>query len=150
MPIVSFSGLASGIDGDGIIQATIDAARVAALPYENQITSAEQENTALDEFNGRLLTLRGFLDDFMTLNGGSVSKKGNTSNSDAVTITASGNAPTATSTVNVSQLARSSDFLLRRSFHKLRSANRSWLSLERRIFKSLSDKVPNNRTSPST
>lgn len=106
MPTISFSGLASGIDSDAIIKAMTDAKRLAATPLENKVEINKQETTALEEFNTKLLTLSDSVKDFLTLAGGSLSKTVRSSNSDAITATASSGAALLTSTITVEQLAR--------------------------------------------
>ena len=94
MPDIKFSGLASGIDGEAIIQATIEARRLAAIPLENKVTQNESESTALEEFNTRLLSIRDSVKEFLTLAGGAVSRTASSSNEDSVVGIASSNAPT--------------------------------------------------------
>ncbi len=107
MPVVQFSGLASGIDGQAITEALIDAQRLASAPLENKVTANEDETTALEEFNTRLLTLDSQVSDFLTFRGGAVEKNANSTNEDAVTAVASSDAAAATTTVSVLNLARS-------------------------------------------
>ncbi len=106
MPTVSFSGIASGIDGDSIIQALLDARRLASIPIENKVSRNDTESTALEEFNTKLLTLDDMLKDFTTLAGGAVSKTATSSDEDTVSAVASGNAVAATVEMEVLNLAK--------------------------------------------
>lgn len=107
MPVVQFSGLASGIDGQAITEALIDAQRLASAPLENKVTANEEETTALEEFNTLLLTLDSQVADFLTFRGGAVDKNARSTNEDAVSAVASSDAAAATTTINVLNLARS-------------------------------------------
>jgi flagellar hook-associated protein 2 len=106
MSAVSFSGIASGIDGDAIIDATIEARRIAAIPLENSIAFNEKETEAFDEFSTKLIGLSDSLKEFMTAYGGAVSKTGSSSNSDAVSVSAGSNAPLTSTELSVQQVAR--------------------------------------------
>lgn len=105
MPAISFSGLASGIDGDAIIKTLIDSRRLASAPLETKVKNTTDENKSYEEFNTKLLTLNDTLKDFLTLAGGTVSKTATSSNEDAVTATAGANAVTSTTTFTVDRLA---------------------------------------------
>ncbi len=107
MPTISFSGLASGIDGDSIIQALSDSRRVASLPLENKIADNKAESNALEELNTRLLNLKDSLGDFLTLSGGALSKNVSSSFQEAVSATASSSVVASSVTVDVEQLAKS-------------------------------------------
>lgn len=107
MAAISFSGIASGIDGDAIIKATQDARRSAYIPLENQVSFNEEESTSLQEFNGKLLSLGDSLQGFMTLTGGAVERKATSSNPDAVAVSASSAAIASTHSFSVEQIAKS-------------------------------------------
>lgn len=106
MPTVSFSGIASGIDGDSIIKALLDARRLAAVPLEQKIEHNNKETEALEELNTKLLSLTSSLKEFLTLAGGAVSKSATSSNEDAVAAAASSGAVNGSTTFTVEQLAR--------------------------------------------
>lgn len=57
-PIVSFSGLASGFDTQGLVEAIIAQARVPAVRLEAEQTAITQQRAALTTFDGLLATLR--------------------------------------------------------------------------------------------
>jgi flagellar hook-associated protein 2 len=104
---ITFSGIASGIDGDAIIKALIDAKKNQNAPLEAKVTNFKTENDALEEFNTKMLTLNDSLKDFLTLAGSSVSKTATSSNDDAVSVSAGSNAVATSTTINVQKLATS-------------------------------------------
>lgn len=106
MPTVSFSGLASGIDGDAITNALIEARRLASIPLESKVKKNDDETSALEEFNTKLLTLNDMVKDFLTLAGGAVSKAATSSNEDAVGASATANATSGTTSFEVMNLAK--------------------------------------------
>lgn len=110
MSQISFSGLASGIDGDAIIKTMIESKRLANIPLENQITENKQETTALESFNELLLQLNSKLNSSMTLAGGSLTRSAQSSNADAVSAKANNNATVTSLTVDVSSIAKTASF----------------------------------------
>ncbi|MCB0345362.1 MAG: flagellar filament capping protein FliD [Bdellovibrionales bacterium] len=111
MPTISFSGIASGIDGDAVIEALTDAKRVQQVPLENKIAFNDAETTALEDFNSKLLTLKTALNSFLTLSGGAISKAATSTDDDVVDVSASATAPTSSTTIaSVTQLARAAVF----------------------------------------
>ena len=106
MPDIKFSGLASGIDGEAVIKAIMDSRRLATVPMQNNINNNNLENTALEEFNTRLLNLNDALKSFLTLEGGAISKSGTSSNLDALSVTVSDDAPITTTTLEVLEIAK--------------------------------------------
>ncbi|MCC6933876.1 MAG: flagellar filament capping protein FliD [Deltaproteobacteria bacterium] len=107
MGSVSFSGLASGIDTEALIQATLDARRIQQQPMKNTKAFNDQETTAFQEFNTKLLSLSSNLLGYTTAFGGGVTKSVSSSNSDAITATAAAGAPTTSTQITVNQLAKS-------------------------------------------
>ncbi len=107
MASISFSGLASGIDGDAIIKATMDAKRLAYAPMQNQIDETERQNKALENLNTKLLTLSDGLKDFQTLAGNGISKTGTSSDTNEVGLSVSSAAPATSTTISVEKLASS-------------------------------------------
>lgn len=106
MPVVSFSGLASGIDGDSIIKALVDARRKAEVPLKDKLTANDSESKAFEDLNTKLLSLNDTVAKFLTLSGGGVSKTASSSNEDAVSAVVDSSVAVSGLTVNVSQLAR--------------------------------------------
>ena len=62
MANVSFSGMASGIDTDALIEATLDAKRSQRIkPLEDKISEAEDESSAINTLKEKLLSLKSEL-----------------------------------------------------------------------------------------
>ncbi|MFN8388675.1 MAG: flagellar filament capping protein FliD [Bdellovibrionota bacterium] len=122
MPPITFSGIASGIDGEAIIKALIDAKKTQNAPFEAKVANAENENKALEEFSTKLLTLSDSVKNFLTLSGSSVSKTGVSSNPDAADVSAGSNALAGTTTFTVQQLATTATTSFADSFSELTTA----------------------------
>jgi len=119
MPAVSFSGLASGIDGDAVIQALIDARRVQQLPFQNRIAQNLNENEALDELNTKLLSLRSAISEFRNITGSALSKVATSSNPDALAVSATSAAQATSTQITVNQLAKAATFSFTDRFTEL-------------------------------
>ncbi|MCB0352784.1 MAG: flagellar filament capping protein FliD [Bdellovibrionales bacterium] len=111
MPLINFSGLASGIDSEALIDATREARRaVRVVPNETEIAELEDTNSALEEFKTLLLSLKDLAADFRTLAGGGISKNVTSSNETILSAVASTSANPGTYTVTVDQLATNATF----------------------------------------
>ena len=119
MPAVSFSGLASGIDGDAIIKATLDARRLAQAPLKNKVAQNSTETTALEEFTKKLLAVNDFTKDFRTLAGSAIKRTAVSSNSDAVDAVPGSNAVSGSTTLTVERLAKAGTISLETLFTNL-------------------------------
>lgn len=106
MANISFSGLASGIDSDALIKATLDARRLAYRPLQQTIDFNSSESKALEEFNTKLLSLNNAIKDFQTLAGSGVARHGASSNEDSVGVSVSNAAPISTTSISVQALAK--------------------------------------------
>ena len=104
---ITFSGLASGIDGDAIIKNMLESKRLATQPMKNIVESNKNENTSLEELSTKLLALRDAVKDFRTLAGSPITKQGVSSDEDAIGVSASSAAIATSTTVEVSNLAQS-------------------------------------------
>ncbi len=106
MPLINFSGLASGIDSEALIEATSEAARAARVtPLEEQVTELTETNTALDELTTLLNEVKTAASTFSSLNGGGVAKSAVSSDETSVSAIASNSASTGTYELTVNQLA---------------------------------------------
>ncbi len=108
MPGISFSGLASGIDGDAVIKALTDARRQVSIPIQNKIADNEAESKAYAELNTKLLSMNDALQKFRALTGGAISKHATTSDETSLNASAGSNALPSTTTVKVVALAKGS------------------------------------------
>jgi flagellar capping protein FliD len=80
MAALSFSGIASGIDSQAIIDSSIASARLARVtPSQTKVGQLEETNTALKTLGEKLGALRSTLQQFTSLSGGGVSKTGSRS-----------------------------------------------------------------------
>jgi flagellar hook-associated protein 2 len=107
MSTINFSGLASGIDTNALIDATSAATRQARVtPKEKKVTELEETNSAFDQLETKLNTIRTSLQEFTTLAGGGVSKQASSSRESVLNATASNAATNGSYSVTVSQLAK--------------------------------------------
>jgi flagellar hook-associated protein 2 len=111
MPLINFSGLASGIDSNSLIEALLDQQRKARVdPLERQIAELKGTNTAFEE----LATLTNALEDatqsFRVINGGAIEKNARSSSESIIGATASSDAIAGTYNVTVNQLAKNATF----------------------------------------
>lgn len=118
MPLINFSGIASGIDTTALIKAATDASRrTQVTPKEDRVEELGAANTALEEYKTLVNRLRDTLLPFRTLEGGGVTKLAISSNESAILATASNAAPASTVTVNsIVSLARSHTFSFNQNF----------------------------------
>lgn len=107
MPLINFSGLASGIDTNALIDAISEASRTQRIaPLERQITELTDTNDALSELKSKLSTLQSKIRLFSTLSGGGVAKQASSNDETVITATAGNSARAGSYTVTVSQLAK--------------------------------------------
>jgi flagellar hook-associated protein 2 len=107
MPLINFTGLASGIDSEALIEATSDVTRQAKVePHEDKISELEDTNDALSELKEKLSSLKTIVDGFSTLNGGAIAKEGVSSDETVVTATASNTAYNGSYGITVNQIAK--------------------------------------------
>lgn len=107
MSTINFSGLASGIDTNALIDATSAAARQTRVdPKQKKVTELEETNTAFDQLEEKLASLRTSLQEFTTLAGGGVSKLASSSKESVVSATATNAATNGSYGITVNQLAK--------------------------------------------
>jgi flagellar hook-associated protein 2 len=107
---ISFSGLASGIDGDAIIKNFAETRRLTIAPLEKQIEENKKENEAIEELNTKLLAFRDTIKDFMTLSGSAITKNGISSDDSIVGASVNSSALATSTSLTVENLARSAVF----------------------------------------
>jgi len=107
MPLINFSGIASGIDSEALIKATSDAARaVRVTPQQNKIKELEGTNDAFSQLKAKLAALQSILQDFASTAGGPLSKSAASSDETVLRASASTSAANGSYTITVTQLAK--------------------------------------------
>lgn len=111
MPLINFSGLASGIDSEALIEATSEATRAARVtPLETEVTELTETNSALAELATLLDAVKDAADTFRTVNGGGIAKIGASADETIVSAVASDSAALGTYDISVDQLASNALF----------------------------------------
>lgn len=114
---LSFSGLASGIDSQAIIDSSIASARLARVnPNQKKVGELEETNTALETLGTKLDTLRTTLQTFTSLSGGGVSKMGASSKESVLSASATNAATNASYDVTVSSLAKNHTYSFNQTY----------------------------------
>ena len=121
MSQISFSGLASGIDGDAIIKTLIETRRLAGIPNENKIVQSDNENSALKEFNTKLLSFNDSLKDFRTLSGGGIVKQALVSDNNSLGVVVDSSSTLQSFSLSINQLAQSATIAFNQSFESKNS-----------------------------
>lgn len=107
MPLINFSGLASGIDSMSLIDAMLGQQRSARItPLRNKISALSDTNDALGSLSSLLRKLSAAADKFRTLHGGGVAKQARSSDEMVVTASASTGAASGSYNISVSSLAK--------------------------------------------
>ena len=129
MAVMSFSGLASGIDSAALIEAASEASRTTRVkPNEKRVTELQETNAATEELSNKLDLLRATLKGFTTLSGGGVSKTGVSSKESVVTAEASNAAINGGYSVTVNSLAKNHTFSFDATFASISGAVQNTLS----------------------
>ncbi|MCB0338630.1 MAG: flagellar filament capping protein FliD [Bdellovibrionales bacterium] len=106
-PLVSFSGLASGIDSEALIDATIEARKAALItPKEDKIQEIQDTNQSLNDLKDLLLELKDLADEFREVNGSILSKIGSSSDETVASATADSTASNVSTTITVNTIAK--------------------------------------------
>lgn len=117
MATTSFGGIASGLDTQALIDATLNASRQTRIkPNQDRVTELEGTNTALEDLKTRLTTLRDTLTPFTTLQGGGVSKTGTSSKESVVSASAIATAANGSYSVTVNTLASNHTYSFDQTF----------------------------------
>jgi flagellar hook-associated protein 2 len=107
MGLINFSGIASGIDSEGLISATSEAARQARVkPSQDQVSKLQDTNSAYSSLKSRMESLQTILRNMGTVAGGALARSLTSADETKLTGTATSNASNATYNVNVERLAR--------------------------------------------
>lgn len=106
MGLINFSGIASGIDTEGLITATANATRATRVtPLQNKVSDLTSTNDSLTELKNRLRKLKESVQEFATLSGGGLVKSATSSDESVVGATASNSAFNGTYQVTVDSKA---------------------------------------------
>jgi len=106
MPLVNFSGLASGLDFGAIIKTMLAQQKSARItPLQNRIESIQGTNSALSELSGLLSNLQSAAGKFRVINGGISAKLAHSTNEAVATAIASNSAANGSFSINVNSLA---------------------------------------------
>jgi flagellar hook-associated protein 2 len=107
MAALSFSGIASGIDSQAIIDSSIASARLARVtPNQTKVGELEETNTALENLGQKLDALRTTVQQFTSLSGGGVSKTGSSSKESVIGATATNASTNGSYDITVTTLAK--------------------------------------------
>jgi flagellar hook-associated protein 2 len=125
----SFSGIASGIDTQALIDATINAQRQTRIkPTQDRVNELTETNTSLEDLSTKLNTLKDKLTPFTTLSGGGVNKTGTSSKESVVSSSATSAATNASYTVTVNSLASNHTYSFDQSYSSTSAAIQSDLT----------------------
>jgi flagellar hook-associated protein 2 len=124
MPVINFSGIASGIDTSALIKAQSDTFRKTRVePAKKKVRELEDTNSSLTEFATKLTNIRSKLDGFRTINGGGVAKSASSSNEGIVVASATNAAPPGSYTISsITSIARNHTVTHNTSYPLLSSA----------------------------
>jgi flagellar hook-associated protein 2 len=110
-PIISFSGIASGIDSASLIRALLDRERAARVkPLQTRIADYRDTSSSLGELKTLLSTLSAAADKFRLVNGGALAKSASSGDETVVTASASNAASPGVYNLTVNQLAKNATF----------------------------------------
>lgn len=118
---ISFSGLATGIDTDSLIQALVDAKRQPIQLLQNQVSDYQTHLDKLDDFAGKLTALRSAAQ-ALTLSTSFAAFTAASSDSDIVSAAASSSASEGSHDISVSQLAKNQTGTSNETFASTNSA----------------------------
>lgn len=109
--LISFSGLASGIDSSALIKATLDQSRAARIrPLQNRISSIKETNDSFSKLKELLGALNTAASKFRSVGGGALAKSAASSDETVATASANGSAVNGSYSINITQLARNANF----------------------------------------
>jgi len=120
MGLINFSGIASGIDTEGLIKATADSTRATRIrPLQDKVTDLTSTDDSLSELKNRLIKLKDSSAKFATLAGGGIVKSATSSDESIVGATSSNSAYNGTYTVTVDAKAKNGVFTFTDAFTSL-------------------------------
>ncbi len=111
MATVNFAGIASGIDTNALIDATVAARRAQNVtPKSDKVQTLTDTNDALTTLKTKLSDLQTKIREFTTLNGGGLAKIARSSDETIITATAANAASNGTYTITPTQLAQNGTY----------------------------------------
>ena len=119
MPVVQFTGLASGIDSASLVDALIEARETTNQLRRAEIEFIESETDALEELNTKILALSDLVDQFSTLNGGGISKKAESTDTSVATASAGSDAINSSFDLTVNTIADNATVSIEDSYASL-------------------------------
>lgn len=116
MATINFSGLASGIDTEGLITATLDAQRRTLIkPAEDRVQEFTETNDSLSELKSKFETLQGKMREISSLRLGAVNYGATSSDETIVTATATNAASVGSYRISNVSLAKNGTWTLNSS-----------------------------------
>ena len=129
MATQSFSGIASGLDTQALIDAASSASRQSrVVPNQKRVTDLQGANTAFTDLKSKLDDLKSTLQSFTSINGGGINKTGTSSRESVVSATATTTASNATYAITVNALATSHTYSFDQTFASTNSPIQSTLT----------------------
>ncbi len=111
MALISFSGIASGIDSSSLITSLIAQERNARIkPMQDRITELNDTNSTYSQLKSKLLDLKNKASVFRTLNGSGLIKNAASSDDLILSPTASSSAANGSYSVDVGALAKNGTY----------------------------------------
>jgi len=113
MSLINFSGIASGIDTEGLVKATSDATRSTRVkPLQKKVDEFTETNDALEELTTLLKTAQSKARDMGSVFGGPLEKLATTSDETILTASATNAATNGTYTLSNISLAKNATYTL--------------------------------------
>lgn len=115
---IYFTGLGSGTDFDSMVTKLVEVEQARVTTYQTWQQTWSEKNTAFQELNTAMLSLRTSLQDMDTISE-FLSKSATSSDADVVSATADGEAESGTYTYSVLQLAKNKTMITSSGFSSL-------------------------------
>jgi flagellar hook-associated protein 2 len=111
MSLINFSGIASGIDTNALIDATTSATRQQRVkPKQDKITELTDTDTAIEGLKKKYTKLQSIVREFSTLGGGAVAKTGTSSDETKAIASATSSAVDGTYSLTINSVAKNATF----------------------------------------
>jgi flagellar hook-associated protein 2 len=111
MSSITFSGLASGIDTNALIDAITESSRTTQVaPYQRQVDDLEETNSAFEELASKVSELKTTLSQFTSVAGGGLSKSATSSRDSVASATLSSAATNGSYSLSVTSIAKNATY----------------------------------------